>query len=87
MLQTCSTCFHLLLYFSTYHVYYYAPTHQDKFRVCENLLGNKSDSDYQTKDYSDDDRREISLCFSFGHKLSWQKSTHFPFGKFCKNNK
>ncbi len=32
------------LYFSAYYVCCYAPTYQDKFLVCENLLGNKSDS-------------------------------------------
>ncbi len=45
MLLTCSTCFHLFLYFSIYYVYCYAPTYQDKFLVCENLLCSKSDSD------------------------------------------
>ncbi len=41
---TCSTCFHPFFCF-TYYVYCYAPTHQDKFLVCENLPGNNSDPD------------------------------------------
>ncbi len=45
MLLTCTTCFHLYLYFSTHYVYCYASTYQDEFLVCENLLGSKSDSD------------------------------------------
>ncbi len=28
-----------------FYVYCYAPAYQDKFLVCENLFGNKSDSD------------------------------------------
>ncbi len=42
MLLTCSTCFFLYFLLT---VYCYAPTYQDKFLVCENLLGNKPDSD------------------------------------------
>ncbi len=48
MYLTCSICFDRFLYVSTYYVYCSAPTYQDQFLVCENLLGNKSDSDINT---------------------------------------
>ncbi len=47
MLLTCSSCFHPFLCFPTYYVYCYAPAYQDKFLVCENLFGNKPDSDFE----------------------------------------
>ncbi len=43
MLLSCSTCFHIFLYF--YMFICYAPTYQVKFLGCGNLLGNKTDSD------------------------------------------
>ncbi len=45
LLTRSSTCFHIFLHFSTYYVYSYASTYQDKFLVCEHLLGSKTDSD------------------------------------------
>ncbi len=42
---TFSICFYPFLYVYTYYVYCHAPAYQDKFLVCENILGNKPDSE------------------------------------------
>ncbi len=48
---THSTCCHLFLflYFFTYYLNCHVPTYQVKFFLCANLLGNKFDSDSDSK--------------------------------------
>ncbi len=43
IIDFCSICFLFLIF--SYYVYYLAVKHQGKFHVCDNLPGNKPDSD------------------------------------------
>ncbi len=45
--------------FSTYYVFYLAPTYQDEFLVCANLLGNKFDSDSEKAESDPDPTRPL----------------------------
>ncbi len=77
LLQTCITCFH------TYIVYCYAPAYQDKFLEnlnSENLLSNKSDSDYCFLMYSLTTKYHV--CYSSTCMLFCIGSTQFVVIRF-----
>ncbi len=69
MVLDCTTCFHLSLYFFLLTVYCYALIYQGKFLVCENLLGNKPDSD---SDYD-------FLMVSMNRRNDYSKQKQFQF--------
>ncbi len=59
-LTSASILLYLLSYFLVFHMFICcAPTHKGKFLVCENLLGNKTDSDSDVRHLigADIDRR------------------------------